>query len=196
MPHSTPNFACADAVELASELIGAMLLVDGVGGTIVETEAYLRDDPASHSYRGRTPANATMFGRSGHAYVYRSYGSHWCFNIVAEGHGAVLIRAIAPEVATETMIIRRGRAKNLCSGPGRLAQALGITNVHDGLSLTEPPFAVLAPRERPSIVSGPRIGISKASEQPWRFGLRGSRFWSRPFTPNGIVSGTGLPRAP
>lgn len=184
IPHTSPgSFECADAVELAKELIGALLLVDGVGGTIVETEAYLRDDPASHSYRGRTPANATMFGDSGHAYVYRSYGLHWCFNVVAEGHGAVLIRAIAPEVGINKMIMRRGTERNLCSGPGRLARALGITDVHNGLSLAEPPFFVGAPSERPAIVSGTRIGISKAPERPWRFGLHGSRFWSRPFAP-------------
>lgn len=162
-------------------MIGTTLLVDGVGGTIVETEAYTRDDPASHSFRGQTKANATMFGPAGRAYVYRSYGLHWCFNIVAAHQGAVLIRAIAPEFGVEQMIVRRGSNPRLCSGPGRLAQALGVTSAHDGLSLSEPPFMVLERGDRPELIAGPRIGISKAIERPWRFGLAGSPYLSRPF---------------
>ena len=170
-----------DAVAMASRLIGATLLVDGVGGTIVETEAYTRDDPASHSFRGPTRANAAMFGPSWHAYVYRSYGLHWCFNIVAIGQGAVLIRALAPEHGVEQMIARRGSAVRLCSGPGCLSQALGITAAHDGLSLSKPPFTVIGRTSPPHLVCGPRIGISKATAQPWRFGLAGSSYLSRPF---------------
>jgi DNA-3-methyladenine glycosylase len=170
-----------DAVAMASRLIGATLLVDGIGGMIVETEAYTRDDPASHSFRGPTRANTAMFGPSWHAYVYRSYGLHWCFNIVAIGQGAVLIRALAPEHGIGQMIARRGSAARLCSGPGCLSQALGITSAHDGLSLSKPPFAMIAPTSQPNLLCGPRIGISKASEQPWRFGLAGSPYLSRPF---------------
>jgi DNA-3-methyladenine glycosylase len=166
---------------MARRLIGAILLVDGVGGTIVETEAYTRDDPASHSFRGRTPGNAAMFGPAWHAYIYRSYGLHWCFNIVAAGQGAVLIRAIAPEHGTARMIARRGSPTRLCSGPGRLAQALGLSSEHDGLPLSKPPFELIERTGQPDLVSGPRVGISKAIEQPWRFGLAGSPYLSRPF---------------
>lgn len=170
-----------DAVALARELIGARLFVDGIGGTIVETEAYLRDDPASHSHRGPTRANAAMFGPPGHAYVYRSYGLHWCFNVVAAGHGAVLIRALAPEAGQEVMALRRGRETQLCAGPGRLCQALAITGAMDRLPLDQPPFRLVAGSTRPEILSGRRIGISKAQEQPFRFGLAGSRELSMPF---------------
>jgi len=166
---------------MAGRLIGATLLVDGVGGTIVETEAYTRDDPASHSFRGQTKANAAMFGPAWQAYVYRSYGLHWCFNIVAASQGAVLIRAIAPEYGVEQMIARRGSNSRLCSGPGRLAQALGITSVHNGLSLSQPPFEVNERNQPPEVVCGRRIGISKAIDQPWRFGLAGSPYLSQPF---------------
>jgi DNA-3-methyladenine glycosylase len=169
---------------MAGRLIGATLLVDGVGGTIVETEAYTRDDPASHSFRGQTKANAAMFGPAWQAYVYRSYGLHWCFNIVATGQGAVLIRAIAPEYGVEQMIARRGSSSRLCSGPGRLAQALGITSVHNGLSLSQPPFEVNERSHPPEVVCGRRIGISKAIDQPWRFGLAGSPYLSQPFRLN------------
>ena len=158
------------------------MLVDGVGGMIVETEAYRRDDPASHSYRGHTRTNASMFGPAGHAYVYRSYGLHWCLNIVAEDGGAVLIRALDPEFGLETMIARRGTPRHLCSGPGRLTQALAITRAHDGVSLRAPPFDLLPNRSGDvQIVIGPRIGITKAVDQPWRFGLEGSIHLSKPF---------------
>ncbi|MCV9937434.1 DNA-3-methyladenine glycosylase [Boseaceae bacterium BT-24-1] len=170
-----------DALELAPHLIGAVLLVDGVGGTIVETEAYLSSDPASHSFRGPTQANRVMFGPPWRAYVYRSYGLHWCFNVVAADYGAVLIRALAPEQGVERMIARRGTSAYLCAGPGRVARALGLTSRHNGLSLAEPPFAIVPRDSEPEILCGPRIGISKAAERPWRFGLARSPHLSKPF---------------
>jgi DNA-3-methyladenine glycosylase len=179
----------ASSVEVAKKLIGVTLRVHGVGGRIVETEAYDRADPASHSYPGPTPRNQTMFGPPGHAYVYRSYGLHWCLNFVCreEGHGAgVLIRAIEPAHGIDVMRERRGlhEAHLLCAGPGRVGQALGITRALDGASLAAPPFelsAAPAGGPRLSIARGPRIGITKAADVPWRFGLRGSRYLSRPF---------------
>ncbi|WP_018388361.1 DNA-3-methyladenine glycosylase [Ancylobacter sp. FA202] len=170
-----------DALALAPRLIGMTLLVDGVGGVIVETEAYRRDDPASHSFAGPTPRNAAMFGPPFHAYVYRSYGLHWCFNIVAQGHGAVLVRALAPLAGLERMVARRGGAARLCSGPGRLTQALALTGALDGAPLDRPPFEWREREGTPDIVAGPRIGITKAVDAPWRFGLRGSPFLSRRF---------------
>ena len=176
----------ADSATVASRLIGALLMVDGVRGRIVETEAYDREDPASHSHAGPTARNASMFGPPGHAYVYRSYGLHWCLNLVCReaGHGAgVLIRALEPLQGLEVMRERRGMSDDrlLCAGPGRVGQALGITRAHDGLPLDSPPFCVLPPRGQVPVVCGPRIGISRAMDVPWRFGWRGSRFLSRPF---------------
>jgi DNA-3-methyladenine glycosylase len=172
--------------EIAPELIGATLLVDGVGGPIVELEAYDQEDPAAHGYRGRTERNASMFGPAGHAYVYRSYGIHWCLNLVCAGEGvpeAVLIRALEPVQGVETMAERRhlDHPRLLAAGPGRLCQALGVTREHDGLALDAPPFELLA-REGapPDIVRAPRIGISKAAERPWRYLLAGSPYVSRP----------------
>ena len=172
---------------VAPELIGATLLVDGVGGTIVEVEAYHHTDPAAHSYRGRTERNAVMFGPPGYAYVYRSYGIHWCVNFVCEHEGsasAVLIRAIEPKQGLATMRRRRGvsHQRLLCAGPGRLTEALGITQAHDGLALDAAPFELFTRTARPEIVIGPRIGITKAVELPWRYGLGGSRFLSKPFS--------------
>jgi DNA-3-methyladenine glycosylase len=170
---------------VAPDLIGAGLFMDGVGGLIVEVEAYHHTDPAAHSYGGRTPRNAIMFGPPGFAYVYRSYGVHWCLNFVCEEEGsasAVLIRALEPTTGLNVMRARRGveDARLLCSGPGRLCQALGVTKAHDGLALDRLPFELRARTGRPDIAAGPRIGITKAAELPWRYGLAGSRFLSRP----------------
>ncbi len=194
-----PQDFLADAVVVARALIGATLVVDGVGGTIVETEAYDRDDPASHSHAGPTPRNQAMFGPPGRAYVYRSYGIHWCLNFVCreEGHGAgVLIRALAPTQGLERMRERRGldNPRLLCAGPGRLGQALGITRDFNGLRLDAPPFELRAAEGTAPVVTGPRIGISRAVEQPWRFGLAGSGFLSRRFAlPDSPHPGTARP---
>ena len=181
----TADFA-GNAPDVARALIGAVLLVDGVGGRIVETEAYDREDPASHSHSGPTPRNKAMFGPPGRAYVYRSYGIHWCLNFVCreEGHGAgVLIRAIEPLRGIEVMCQRRGLhdVRLLCSGPGRVGQALAIEHGYNGHRLDQKPFEVFAAEHGHDIVVGPRIGISKAADVPWRFGLAGSAFLSRRF---------------
>jgi len=169
----------------ARRLIGALLTVDGVGGRIVETEAYDAGDPASHSFRGPSKRNAAMFGPVGCAYVYRSHGLHWCLNVVcgAEPGGAVLIRAIQPLAGIEIMRERRGleAVERLCSGPGKLCQALAVTGAHDGLPMILPPFSLTLAKAAPAVVAGPRIGISKGVETPWRFGLDGSAFVSRKF---------------
>ncbi len=172
--------------EVAPDLIGATLLVGGVGGVIVEVEAYHHTEPAAHSFGGPTPRNLVMFGPPGVAYVYRSYGIHWCVNFVCEPAGsasAVLIRALQPTHGIAAMRRRRKLRdeRSLCSGPGKLTEALGITHAHNGLSLLAPPFALLARAAEPEIVSGVRIGITKAIGLPWRYGLKGSKFLSKPF---------------
>jgi DNA-3-methyladenine glycosylase len=172
--------------EVAPDLIGVTLLVGGVGGRIVEVEAYHHTDPAAHSYRGPTARNAVMFGPAGYTYVYRSYGIHWCVNFVCEPEGsasAVLIRALEPTTGLAAMRRRRGVTDErlLCSGPGRLCQALGITDAHNGLALDAPPFALFAADGAPKVVAGVRIGITKAADKPWRYGLKDSRFLSKPF---------------
>ncbi len=172
--------------EVAPELIGAELYVDGVGGTIVEVEAYDHEDPAAHGFGNRrTARNASMFLPGGHVYVYRSYGIHWCLNLVCgeEEASAVLVRALEPLAGLDEMRLRRGveDPRLLCSGPGRLCQALAITRAHDGLPLDAPPFELRASRAPVDVVTGTRIGITKAAERPWRYGLGGSRFLSRPF---------------
>ena len=176
----------APAEQVARALVGATLLVDGVGGRIVETEAYDQAEPASHAFKGPTARNAHLFGPPGQAYVYRSYGLHWCLNFVCReaGHGAgVLLRALEPTAGLDAMRARRRLqdARLLCAGPGRLTEALGVTLAHGGMRLDRPPFFVQAPDEPVEIAAGPRIGLTKAVDVPWRFGLARSRFLSRPF---------------
>lgn len=176
-----------DVVAVARRLIGARFHVDGVGGTIIETEAYAPHEPASHSFRGPTPRNKPMFDLPGTVYVYRSYGIHWCVNFVCRPGSAVLIRALVPTDGIEQMIDRRGLPdpKKLCAGPGRLTQALGIDLSHNDRPLSDAPFSFApAPVEGP-VVIGPRIGITKAVDLPWRFGVPHSKYLSRPFTKNG-----------
>lgn len=176
------SFFDRPVLEVAQEIIGATLLFDGVGGVIVEVEAYDETDPASHSFRGPTPRNQVMFGPPGHAYVYKIYGIHYCLNFVCRPGSAVLIRALEPVRGLDTMRERRGGLadRQLCSGPGKLAQALGIDLRHDGLALDEAPFALEAADAGHTIATGPRIGITKGVETPWRFVMVGSRYLSRP----------------
>ena len=178
------GFFARSVHDVAPELIGCTLLVDGVGGKIVEVEAYDHEDPASHGYGGPTARNRSMFGPPGHAYVYRSYGVHWCLNFVCDDvdvASAVLIRALEPTHGLDRMRERRGldEPRLLCAGPGRLCQALGITGEEDGLPLDEPPFELYHSEAGTQIVRGPRVGISRASDLPWRYGEAGSRFLSR-----------------
>ena len=175
--------------EVAPELVGATLLVGGVGGVIVELEAYDQEDPASHGFRGETARNAAMFGPPGHAYVYRSYGIHWCLNFVCAERGradAVLIRALEPTHGLEQMRERRAAETDraLCSGPGKLCEALAVTRELDGHALDAPPFELLARTKTPEIATGPRIGITRAAELEWRYGVAGSSFLSRRFPPS------------
>ncbi|MBS0247744.1 MAG: DNA-3-methyladenine glycosylase [Proteobacteria bacterium] len=185
-PRLTRKFFDRSVHDVAPNLIGATLMVGNTGGVIVEVEAYHHTDPAAHSYRGPTPRNAVMFGPPGFAYVYRSYGIHWCLNFVCEAQGsasAVLLRALEPTAGLAAMRRRRGipDERALCSGPGKLCEALGVTIQHNGLPLDRPPFELRAPAAEPEIVTGPRIGITKAVELPWRYGLKGSKFLSKPF---------------
>jgi len=186
-PRLRRSFFDRSVHEVAPELIGATLLFNGAGGTIVEVEAYHHTDPAAHSYTGLTERNAVMFGPPGYVYVYRSYGIHWCLNFVCEEDGsasAVLIRALAPTQGLGAMRRRRGLhdERALCSGPGRLCQALAVTHAHNGLRLDRRPFRVVARGDDPGRVvhAGVRIGISKSVELPWRFVLAGSPFLSKP----------------
>jgi DNA-3-methyladenine glycosylase len=180
-------FFARPVLEVAPELIGATLLIDDVGGRIVEVEAYHHTDPAAHSFRGRTERNAVMFGPPGFAYVYRSYGIHWCLNFVCEPEGsasAVLIRAVEPLQGLAKMMRRRHGISDerlLCSGPGRLAQAMRVTHAHNGLPLDRLPFEIYAREDEVEVMAGVRIGITKAAELPWRYGLKGSKFLSKPF---------------
>jgi DNA-3-methyladenine glycosylase len=177
------DFFDRDITDLARDLIGAELTVGKAGGVIVETEAYHPEDPASHSFRGPTPRNGAMFEGPGRAYVYRSYGIHWCLNVVGRNASAVLIRAIEPTSRIPSMRRRRGveDVRMLCSGPGKLCQALGVTGELDNRMLDAPPFSLTFPTAAAELLTGPRIGITKAADVPWRFGLRGSPFLSRPF---------------
>jgi DNA-3-methyladenine glycosylase len=181
----TRGFFDRSVHEVAPELIGATLLVDGVGGIIVEVEAYDHEDPAAHGYGGRTARNASMFGPPGRAYVYLIYGLYWCLNFVCEPEGvanAVLIRALEPTLGIPVMRKRRKMqdVRLLCAGPGRLCEALGVTRAHDGLALDKPPFRLIARAHALPLAVGPRIGITKAMDKPWRYGLASSRFLSRP----------------
>jgi DNA-3-methyladenine glycosylase len=178
------DFFARSVHDVAPELVGVTLLVDGVGGKIVEVEAYDHEDPAAHGFSGRTARNASMFGQPGHAYVYRSYGIHWCLNFVCEQEGvasAVLIRAFEPTIGRDEMATRRGtdEPRLLAAGPGRLCQALGITGELDGAPLDRPPFELYA-REEVDVDRGLRIGITKAADRPWRYAEAGSRYLSRP----------------
>jgi len=178
----TPAFFDRPADMVAPELIGMTLLVDGVGGVLVEVEAYDQTDPASHSFKGPTPRNAAMFGPPGHAYVYKIYGMHWCLNFVCQPGSAVLIRALEPLHGVDVMQQRRGglASRQLCSGPGKLCQALAITRDHDGMPLDAAPFRLSASPDAHPVATGPRIGITKGVDTPWRFVRPGSPFLSKP----------------
>jgi DNA-3-methyladenine glycosylase len=183
-----PAFFSRSVHEVAPDLIGAVLTVNGVGGRIVEVEAYHHTEPAAHSFRGMTPRNAVMFGPPGYLYVYRSYGIHWCMNFVCEPEGtaaAVLIRALEPTEGIDTMRQRRGTddLRSLCSGPGKVCAALAITREHNGLALDAPPFVLQARKVMPRLAVGVRIGITKAADLPWRYGDADSKFVSKPFKP-------------
>jgi DNA-3-methyladenine glycosylase len=180
------SFFARSVHEVAPDLIGATLLVNGIGGIIVELEAYHHTEPAAHSFNGPTPRNLVMFGPPGFTYVYRSYGIHWCVNFVCEkagSAGAVLIRALQPTHGIPAMRRRRGLhdERSLCSGPGKLTEALAITHAHNGLVLDAPPMALHARTGKVDVVTGLRIGITKAVELPWRYGLKDSKFLSKPF---------------
>jgi DNA-3-methyladenine glycosylase len=183
-PVLDPVFFSRDADAVARKLIGVALTFGGVGGIIVETESYDPTDPASHSFGERiTERNRIMFGPPAHAYVYRSYGIHWCLNFVCRAASAVLIRALEPRYGMGHMKSRRGTddIANLCSGPGKLCEAMGITGAENGASLLHPPFRLLHAETKAAIAVGPRIGITKAAHAQRRYGLAGSPFLSRRF---------------
>lgn len=179
------SFFQRHATNVAQDLIGAEIELGEAAGIIVETEAYTQDDPASHSFRGKTPRNAAMFGEPGTAYIYRSYGLHWCLNIVCKPGSAVLIRALEPTRGIAKMRERRGldAVRLLAAGPGRMSQALGVDHTLNGIPIYEEPFALNFAEGEVPLICGPRIGISKATERPWRYGLAGSAFLSRSFPP-------------
>ncbi len=181
------KFFARSVHEVAPDLIGATLLVNGVGGIIVEIEAYHHTEPAAHSYNGPTPRNAIMFGPPGYLYVYRSYGIHWCMNFVCEEEGsasAILVRAIEPTHGIPAMRRRRGQhdERALCSGPGKVCEALAVSHKQNGFALDAAPFQIYAPTQKPQVVTGVRIGITKAADLPWRYGWKDSKFLSKPFT--------------
>ena len=185
-PRLRRSFFARSVHDVAPELIGATLMVGGAGGVIVEVEAYHHTDPAAPSYIGMTPRNAVMFGPPGFAYVYRSYGIHWCLNVVCEPEGsasAILIRASEPTAGTAAMRRRRGltELRALCSRPNKQNKTHNKTNRQNGLALDRAPLEIRARASAPDIVTGPRIGITKAVEHPWRYGLKGSQFLSKPF---------------
>jgi DNA-3-methyladenine glycosylase len=188
-PRLDQAFFARSVHDVARDLIGCRLFFDGVGGVVVETESYERDDPACHAYVGLTDRTEVIFGPPGRAYVYLSYGIHSLLNAVAEPEGeaaAVLIRALQPTTGLETMRARRGDRPDgeLCSGPGKLTEALGIGLERNGADLSKDPFLLLGPEgPAPEVVTGPRIGITKAVERPWRFSAAGSSFVSRPRPP-------------
>ncbi len=189
----TEEFYARSVHEVARDLVGCVVRHGECSGRIVETESYHESEPACHAFVGVTPRTRTLFGPPGRAYVYRSYGIHWCLNFVCEQEGsasAALIRALEPTRGLETMRERRGLEDEslLCAGPGRLCQALGVTREHDGMPLDRPPFQLLAREEEPELVVGLRVGITKAADQPWRYGLAGSRFLSRAIRPAGSAS--------
>ena len=192
-PRLGAAFFARPAEEVAPDLLGCLLLHDGAGGVIVEVERYQEDDPASHSFRGPTPRAGVMFGPPGVAYVYRSYGVHWCVNVVCDlaGRGsAVLLRALAPTHGLEAMRLRRpGVAdRRLCAGPGNLTRALGVDLALNGSSLVEGPLSLHARTEPVEVVRGPRIGITRATEKPWRLGVAGSPHLSRPFPGDAVAA--------
>ncbi len=177
------EFFSREVTLVARDLLGAEFLLDGVGGRITETEAYHPGEAASHAHRGPTPRNAAMFLGPGHVYVYRSYGIHWCLNFVCADASAILVRALQPTAGIEKMVERRGLSepRDLCSGPGKLAEALAVSKAHDGLRIDAPPFRLTLADKPAPVVIGPRIGITKAADLPWRFGIAGSAFLSRAF---------------
>ncbi|MBB3390456.1 DNA-3-methyladenine glycosylase [Rhizobium sp. BK275] len=179
---SLRHFFERDAIEVARDLLGCHLTVNDAGGRITETEAYCPDDPASHSFRGPTKRNGAMYGRPGNVYIYRIYGMYWCLNFVCSPGSAVLIRALEPEIGLPAMMERRGTdvLAQLCNGPGKLCQALDIDIAINDRTLDKPPYAI-SPSAPVPIVSGKRIGITKNAEAPWRFGIQGSRYLSKPF---------------
>ena len=183
-PSLAPAFFDRDVEVVARALIGTTLTFSGVGGIVVETESYDPEDPAAHTFGWKvTERNRVMFGPPAHAYVYRSYGIHWCLNLVCRSGSAVLIRALEPRFGIPHMKARRGTddLAKLCSGPGKVCEALGITGAENGASLLRPPFRLSPAETKAALAIGPRIGITKAADAHRRYGLAGSRFLSRRF---------------